>query len=81
MHAAKLTLSIPKQVLKEAKSYSKKTRQPLSQLVSRYFSALSHPEISDKNIAPKTAQVTGLVKASEQKDKDVLLEALLEKYK
>lgn len=81
MHASKLTLSIPKQVLKEAKSYSKKTRQPLSQLVSRYFLALSHQETSVKHIAPKTAQVTGLIKASEKKDKDVLLEALLEKYK
>ena len=77
----KLTLSVPEKVLIRAKVYSRKTRQPLSRLVSRYFALLSRKtEDGVHPITPKVRQVTGLVK-SNKADEDLLLEALGSKYK
>lgn len=84
MQIAKLTLSIPKTVLDEAKVYSRKTHQPLSRLVSRYFSvlahALSHKSADKDRITTKVRRLTGIAK-SMRKDDDLLFEALSQKYK
>lgn len=80
MLATKLTLSIPPKVLSRAKSYSRKTGQPLSRLVSRYFSALSGVGEGRKEITLKVRRVTGLV-SSKKRDEDLLFEALASKYR
>lgn len=80
MPAAKLTLSIPGNVLTRAKSYSRKTGQPLSRLVSRYFNALGDASGSRDEVTPKVRRVTGLVK-SKKRDEDLLFEALASKYR
>lgn len=82
MATTKVTLSIPKEILTEAKIYSQKTKQPLSQLVTRYFAILARGlklRKTKEGIAPKVAQVTGLAK-SEKEDEELLFEALRDKY-
>lgn len=83
MNTTKLTLSIPKNLVEEAKIYSRKTRQPLSRLVSRYFALLSRKE-RKKELSPsitmKVKKATGLVH-TEKEEREVLLEALSQKYR
>lgn len=82
MAITKVTLSIPQEILDEAKVYSQKTKQPLSQLVTRYFAVLTRGLKAKKTregVAPKVAQVTGLAK-SEKEDEELLFEALRDKY-
>lgn len=77
---SKLTLSIPKEVLHQAKLYSKRTHQPLSQLVSRFFTKLAkESDSAPKNISAKVKMVTGIAK-TDRDDTDALIEALSEKY-
>ena len=83
MSTSKLTLSIPKKLLLQAKSYSRKTHRPLSQLVSEYFRTLANPLESneaDKKISKRVLAVTGLAKSSKT-EKELLFEALEEKYR
>ncbi len=83
MSTVKLTLSIPKRLLGEAKAYSRKTRQPLSRLVSRYFALLARTTTQDKTagmVGPRVKQATGLAKGARAAEQ-VLLEALVDKYR
>lgn len=83
METSKLTLSIPKKILLEAKAYSHKTRQPLSRLVSRYFSLLGKNMKAKKGegpITPRVKQVTGLAKSGKS-DENLLFDALTQKYR
>lgn len=82
MATTKVTLSIPQAILDEAKVYSQKTKQPLSQLVTRYFAILARGlklKKSREGITPKVVQVTGLAK-SEKEDEKLLFEAVRDKY-
>lgn len=82
MSTAKLTLSIPKNLLGEAKVYSQKTHQPLSRLVSHYFSLLTL-KWRDKEggdlVTSRVKQITGIAK-SDRGEKDLLFESLRSKY-
>ncbi|MBI2981029.1 MAG: hypothetical protein HYY44_01785 [Deltaproteobacteria bacterium] len=83
MNTTKLTLSIPKDLLEEAKIYSRKARQPLSRLVSRYFSLLSRrgkTQEASSGITSKVKKVTGLSR-SEKTEKEILFDALSHKYR
>ena len=81
MSTLKLTLSIPEKVLAGAKSYSKRTHQPLSRLVSRYFAILCRGGTDDADpVTSRVKQATGLVKSDKGKE-DLLFEALASKYK
>lgn len=83
MDATKLTLSIPGKLLVDAKAYSQKTHQPLSRLVSHYFSVLVQALRSKESQMPISAKVrtaTGIVQSKKEEDK-LLFEALQEKYK
>ena len=80
METAKLTLSIPKDILIKAKLFSKRTGKPISRLVAHYFSSLPSAK-SPYPITSRVKQVTGLVKKIPQRIKDPLLEAMLERYR
>ena len=84
MRMAKLTLSVPQDLLYEAKKYSQQARRPLSRLVSQYFSLLSK-SLSKKKESPdlistKVRQLTGIVK-SNRSEEELLFEALHHKYR
>lgn len=74
----KLTLSIPVNLVKAAKSYSNKAKRPLSQLISQYFTVLTM-KLDVNDIPEKVAKVTGLAKSSDS-DADLLWTAVAEKY-
>lgn len=81
MNMRKLTLSIPKNILSDAKRYSRRTRQPLSRLVSRYFAVLSQPRTrTGHQITSRVKRVTGIAK-SHKTDEQLLLDALAAKYR
>lgn len=82
METTKLTLSIPKKVLRGAKTYSQKTHQPLSQLVTHYFSVLiqSFKKNDPHGVTPRVQNITGIVRSSESAE-DLLFDALTKKYK
>ena len=79
MNTVKLTLSIPERVLVEAKAYSRRVGEPLSRLVSRYFTLLSRQEGTGSSIASCVRRVTGIVRSSKTA-KELLSEAFEEKY-
>lgn len=83
-NTTKLTLSIPKKVLLDAKHYSRVAHRPLSQLVSEYFTALSKglhlPKNKKQEISPQVLRVTGLAKTTKQ-EKELLWEVLSQKYR
>lgn len=87
MNTVKLTLSIPKKLLMDAKAYSQKTHQPLSRLVARYFALLARhssggegEKDNSEHITRRVKNVTGIAKSS-QDEKEILFEQLTRKYR
>ena len=87
MNTVKLTLSIPKDILKAAKVYSATTGEPLSRLVSRYFTMLTGSRgkktCKDTLAIPESGgRVTGILKSghTSKTDDELLTEALRKKY-
>lgn len=74
----KLTLSIPLNLVKAAKAYSQKTRQPLSRIISQYFSVLT-TGLSVDGIPSAVTNVTGLAK-SVSTDDELLMAAMKSRY-
>ena len=54
----KLTLSLEKTVIEEAKSYAKKTGRSLSELVENYFKSLTEKSEIPDDIHPKVKKLT-----------------------
>ncbi len=79
----KLTLTIQKQVIEDAKKYAKEKGQSLSHLVENYFKLLTKDEISlpQKQLSPRTRKLRGILKVEDNFDyKQVLTEELSKKY-
>jgi hypothetical protein len=66
----KLTLSLEKTVIEDAKSYAQKTGGSLSELVESYFKNLTKKlEIAD-DIRPKVKKLIGIIKFPDDFDKN-----------
>jgi len=79
----KLTLTIEKDVIEEAKEYAKEKGQSLSDLVENYFKLLTKNKrkISTKEISPRVNNLRGILKVEDDFDyKKVLTEELSKKY-
>jgi len=57
----KLTLSLEKTVIEDAKSYAKKTGRSLSELVENYFKNLTEKSEVPDDIHPKVKKLIGIV--------------------
>jgi Family of unknown function (DUF6364) len=57
----KLTLSLEKTVIEEAKSYAKKTGRSLSELVESYFKNLTEKSEIPDDIHPKVKKLIGRI--------------------
>jgi len=57
----KLTLSLEKTVIEEAKSYAKKTGRSLSELVENYFKSLTEKSEIPDDIHPKVKKLIGRI--------------------
>lgn len=57
----KLTLSLEKTVIEDAKSYAKKTGRSLSELVETYFKNLTEKTEKEDEIHPKIKKLIGII--------------------
>lgn len=79
----KLTLTIEKEVIKEAKEYAKEKGQSLSDLVENYFKLLTKDErkIKANQLSPRIKRLRGILKADKDFDyKNELEKELSNKY-
>lgn len=79
----KLTLTIEKEVIEEAKEYAKEKGQSLSDLVENYFKLITKDErkVKASQLSPRIKRLRGILKAEKDFDyKRVLEEELSKKY-
>jgi hypothetical protein len=80
----KLTLSIDQNVIENAKKYAKNQKRSVSRLVEEYLSSISssaNKKIEYNTLGPITKELVGIIKVNKHTDhKDVLIDALMEKY-
>lgn len=79
----KLTLTIEKDVIKEAKVYAKERGQSLSDLVENYLKLLTKDsrKIKPSQLSPRVNRLRGILKVDKDFDyKKVLTEELSKKY-
>ncbi|GHV93985.1 hypothetical protein AGMMS50293_03050 [Spirochaetia bacterium] len=84
----KLTLNIEQKTIENAKIYAKKQKRSVSKLVEEYLSTISsrnNENIEHSSLGPITKELVGIIKIKENNKnlieyKDVLTEALMEKY-
>jgi hypothetical protein len=80
----KLTLNIEQNVIKDAKIYAKNQKRSVSKLVEEYLSTISsknNENIEYNSLGPITKELVGIIKIKENVNyKDILTEALIEKY-
>jgi len=78
----KLTLTIEKQVIEEAKKYAKDKGQSLSDLVENYFKLLirDNIQIAQKELSPRTRKLRGILNIEKDFNyAEILTEELLKK--
>ena len=66
----KLTLSLEKEVIEQAKSYAKKTGRSLSELVESYFKNLTEKTEKEDDIHPKVKKLIGRITLPDDFDED-----------
>ncbi|GHV81490.1 hypothetical protein AGMMS49991_00480 [Spirochaetia bacterium] len=84
----KLTLNIEQETIKNAKIYARNQRRSVSKLVEEYLSTISsrnNENIEHTSLGPITKELVGVIKIKENKKnlikyKDILADALMEKY-
>ncbi len=79
----KLTLTLEKHVIEEARKYAREKGQSLSNLVENYFKMLTREKIQipRKELSPQTRKLRGVLKVEKEFDyKKVLAEELSKKY-
>jgi len=79
----KLTLTIEKEVIENAKEYAKEKGQSLSEMVENYFKlvTVSRRKIKEKQLSPKVRKLRGIIKIDQSIDyKQTLTEELSKKY-
>jgi hypothetical protein len=75
---AKLTLSVPEASVRQAKRYARQNKTTVSALVDRFFCTLGS---QDSKKTPLTESLVGIAKLPDgMSEKDVLAEAIMEKY-
>ena len=79
---SKLTLTIDKKAIQQAKKYAQKKETSLSKMIEIYFKSLSKNLFEDNQQIPKiTKELSGYAKMNTTKnDKQLLAEALNKKY-
>ncbi len=83
--STKLTLTVDKNIIEEAKKYAKANGRSLSNIIEEYLKALVSQESEkeeDFEISPLVKSLWGSVQtpSDKQKDKDLLTDALMQKY-
>ena len=77
----KVTLSMEKTILQEAKKLAKARKTSVSAMISHFVHFAANAEGLPSKIGPLTRKVTGIGKLPPDKDyKELLTDALMEKY-
>ncbi len=77
----KLTLSIDKEIVEQAKTYIRKKGGSLSGLIENYLKLITEKENQDSHIFPEIRKLKGAIKASKNFDyKTELTHAINQKY-
>lgn len=79
----KLTLTIEKDIIEEAKIYARDKGQSLSDIVENYFKLLTkdNREIKPTQLSPRVRRLRGIISVEEDFDyKKILVEELSKKY-
>lgn len=79
----KLTLTIEKEIIEEAKEYAKEKGQSLSDLVENYFKLLTKEKrkVKPNQLSPRIKRLRGILKIDKDYDyKKALEEELTKKY-
>jgi len=78
----KLTLSIDKNVIEEAKEYAKSHKISLSRLIESYLSSLSNKKDREIEITPLVKSLSGVIKLDDDFNyRESYTDYLIEKYK
>lgn len=82
MASKKLTLSLNKKVIKDAKLYAKTNNISLSKLIESYLATLVSPKNNKNKITPLVKSLSGVIDLPENFDvKEEYSEFLIDKYK
>ena len=82
----KLTLTLEKEVIQQAKAYAKNHGQSLSKMVENYFKIITEKEknkynLDENELSPRVKKLRGIISLDEEIDyKEVLIEELQKKY-
>ncbi|MGY5351139.1 DUF6364 family protein [Wenyingzhuangia sp. IMCC45533] len=78
----KLTLSLDKSVIEQAKNYAKSNKVSLSKLIESYLSSLTKKKTETNKITPLVESLSGVINLdSTGNSKDDYTNFLIEKYK
>lgn len=78
----KLTLSLDKRIIDEAKVYAKSNNISLSKLIESYLNSLTKRTSNQTEITPLVESLSGVIELPEDFDeKDIYTNHLIEKYK
>lgn len=78
----KLTLSLDKSVIEQAKDYAKSNKVSLSRLIESYLSSLTNKRNNDVEITPLVQSLSGVIDLNQKTNsKEDYTNFLMEKYK
>lgn len=78
----KLTLSLDKAIIEQAKNYAKSNKISLSRLIESYLASLTTKNKEKFEITPLVQSLSGVIDLSENVDiKDAYTDFLIDKYK
>jgi hypothetical protein len=65
---AKLTLSLDREIIEQAKGFARSQHKSLSKLIEMYLRQVSHPEAALQNVTPLVSSLSGVIDAQKLND-------------
>jgi len=79
---AKLTLSLNREIIEQAKKFSRSHHKSLSKLIEGYLRQVTHSNDASKQVTPLVAKLSGVIDAQKLGDhKSGYADYLAEKYR
>jgi hypothetical protein len=77
----KLTLSVEQDIVEQAKRLAEQSNTSVSAMFSRFVQGMAHQSRRKAKIGPLTKKATGIVSLGKDDYKDMLTDALMDKYR
>jgi hypothetical protein len=79
---AKLTLSLDKELIEQAKQFSRRQHKSLSKMVENYLRQATSPPAREEHLTPLVKELSGLIKPDQaDRHKEEYADYLVEKYR